>query len=427
MGFSLVKLFAFAMLLAGTAITSPALAQTQTAQIPTLQYPDLDLPPPRDAITIDDGEVQLMPVPNAARYDICVKDAGGGGQCYFRASFTPSQGVKGQDGSLRFFARIPVEKQTTTGEWSAAACLNGNDNSCSNFAPGKRFIVLTRQATATEPAGSAAISNTRTVRFRWTNNPLANDGTQLIILRGDYPPDTNGFVGGNPTVAPPPGISLAVPRGANSYDVTLPPGLTTIRWAVGTCHNFTNANKGRRCSARYTTWRTATVPGFFGFVIMPTFQHARCVNCHAVAAENFQNDPDSNPNGGLPANHPVVTATTNNQSTQNGLGCRSCHTDALLPDQGNVNPGWHAAPAGLDFRNRTLMEHCLAAHFGAGNATSPAAVLSHLTEDKLILWAIGDGRVPVSGGGTRPLAPPGNINTWRKQITVWVNAGMPCN
>lgn len=422
MGFSLVKLFAFGILLAGTTFTSTALAQT--AQMPTLLYPDLALAPPHDAITIDDGEVRLMPVPNATRYDICVKDIGAG-QCYFRASLTPSQGVAGPNGSLRFFPRIPVEKQTTMGEWSAAACLNSNANSCSNFPPGKRFIVLTRQATATEPAGSAAIGNTRTVRFRWTNNPLANDGTQLIILRGDIPPHTNGFVGGNPTVAPPPGISQPVPRGANSYDVTLPPGLTTIRWAVGTCHNFTNANKGRRCSQRYTTWRTATVPGFFGFVIMPTFQHARCVNCHAVAADNFQNDPASNPNGGLPANHPVVTATTNNQSTQNGQGCRSCHTDAFLPTQGNVNPGWHAAPAGLDFRNRTLMQHCLAAQFGAGSSVGDAAVLSHLTEDKLILWAIGDGRVP--GGGTRPLAPPGNIDTWRTQITAWVNAGMPCN
>jgi hypothetical protein len=79
----------------------------------------------------------------------------------------------------------------------------------------------------------------------------------------------------------------------------------------------------------------------------------------------------------------------------------------------------------MDFRNRNDQQLCLSAHFGVGGQGTTQAVLDHLTQDKLILWAIGDGRVP--GGGTRPLAPPGNIASWQATVQAWVNAGMPCS
>jgi hypothetical protein len=47
-----------------------------------------------------------------------------------------------------------------------------------------------------------------------------------------------------------------------------------------------------------------------------------------------------------------------------------------------------------------------------------------MTQDKLILWAVGDGRVP--NGQIRAAAPPGNIATWQSTVQAWVNAGMPC-
>jgi hypothetical protein len=79
----------------------------------------------------------------------------------------------------------------------------------------------------------------------------------------------------------------------------------------------------------------------------------------------------------------------------------------------------------MDFRNRNDQQLCLSAHFGVEGQGTTQAVLDHLTQEKLILWAIGDGRVP--GGGTRPLAPPGNIATWQSTVQGWVNSGMPCN
>jgi hypothetical protein len=52
------------------------------------------------------------------------------------------------------------------------------------------------------------------------------------------------------------------------------------------------------------------------------------------------------------------------------------------------------------------------------------AVLDYMTQDKLILWAVGDGRVP--NGQIRAAAPPGSIATWQSTVQAWVNAGMPC-
>ncbi|MDF0644437.1 MAG: hypothetical protein P0111_10425 [Nitrospira sp.] len=157
----------------------------------------------------------------------------------------------------------------------------------------------------------------------------------------------------------------------------------------------------------------------------PTFLHPRCVNCHAVVAENFQNDPQVNGNGGLPFGHPVTNSTTNNNSMQNGQGCRLCHQDSLLPTQGSINPGWHA-PAGGNFRDDPtgLMGRCL-----SGQGGSPTAV-AHLREDKLILWAIGDGRIPDAQGQPpnrrRPTAPPHDIETWRNAVNAWAANGFAC-
>ena len=48
-----------------------------------------------------------------------------------------------------------------------------------------------------------------------------------------------------------------------------------------------------------------------------------------------------------------------------------------------------------------------------------------MSEDKLVLWAVGDGRVPF--GGTYPTAPPNDIEQWRSLVQEWVSAGLPCD
>ena len=131
----------------------------------------------------------------------------------------------------------------------------------------------------------------------------------------------------------------------------------------------------------------------------PAFRHERCANCHAVEADGFQSDAAHITTRGLPSGHPTVNAATN---------CTSCHTNNLLPSQGNINTGRHAAPASLDFRNRTDAQLCEMARGAA-----PEMVLNRLNQDKLTLWALGDGRRPQGDirFSTGPLPPPSDRAT----------------
>jgi hypothetical protein len=76
----------------------------------------------------------------------------------------------------------------------------------------------------------------------------------------------------------------------------------------------------------------------------------------------------------------------------------------------------------MDFRNKTPAQLC---GMAKNPGTIAGTVLNHLTQDRLILWAVASGRVP--GTATpKPVAPPGSISSWRSQVQAWVDAGMPC-
>lgn len=152
-------------------------------------------------------------------------------------------------------------------------------------------------------------------------------------------------------------------------------------------------------------------PVTFGNTLAETFRHPRCTTCHAVAATDFRRVNDTPP-GVLPAAHPVVSASTD---------CTTCHTPALLPDEGTIAPGWQSAPIAFDFRGKTDAELCAL----ASQPVSGHPPLEHMSEDKLVLWAVGDGRVPF--GGTYPTAPPNDIEQWRALVQQWVAAGLPCD
>jgi hypothetical protein len=130
-----------------------------------------------------------------------------------------------------------------------------------------------------------------------------------------------------------------------------------------------------------------------------------------VAATGFRRVNDTPP-GVLPAAHPVVNASSD---------CTGCHTAALLPVEGTIAPGWQSAPIAFDFRDRTDAELCAL----ASQPVSGHPPLEHMSEDKLVLWAVGDGRLPF--GGTVPTAPPNDIAQWRALVQQWVDAGLPCD
>jgi len=428
----LLALCALFTLIAGT---STAFAQANLAP-PTIVRPMFNSTQPGfDSGWVGSMQVYIRKSVNVSRFRL-VLFREGAGIAYFSKIFRQSEGATegtGPSATIRFVLPIPAAEQGFISRLSVKSC--DNNDQCGNASNSERFLVLPTAPTIAGPPHPSTLPVNRTVTFSWVAPTFAVPGAgpqlpndyQLTILTAA--PEDIGWTSFNPEAVAAPNQSIRLTTGANCpfvpgqsplrrcHTVTLPPGPTAFIWTLAKCATF--PEKGRRCglsSSFRTLNATTAAPVSFLANIAPTFRHARCVNCHAVAPDNFQNDTSTSSNGGLPSNHPVVSAATI---------CASCHTDTLLPNQGAVNPGWHAAPATSDFRNRTDLQLCLMAQFGGGNEPGLAAVLNHLTEDKLILWAVGDGRVP--GGGTRPLAPPGNIDTWRAQVTAWVNAGLPCN
>jgi hypothetical protein len=420
-----------------TVVVAEIVALAQAPPMPpTLVRPNRESTNPGFDISGRTLSVYLNTTAIGNTYKICVRDPGAN-SCYINVEVSKNSGMPMNDGSRKYniSTPIPANRQSTTSEWSARTCTG---NYCGGFAPFKQFFVVPDAPNLTAPAPNAALSNTRTVTYSWTANQAANAGFQLYVLT--RPPEEIGFNLYRPDAfLPIPSESVFIPAGTTSRTLEMTPGQTVIRWSVASCANFQvgNQNPKRRCSDVIPSPRLLTAPAFFGFAIWPTFRHDRCVNCHAVAADNFQNDlpppppgqrlPPENQAGGLPGGHPSVNAKSN---------CAICHNNGLLPTQGSVNPGWHAAPAALDFRNRTIPLLCGFARTGVGGATTANAVRDHLTQDKLILWAVGDGRVPTTPTTTvRPTAPPDSnppntgqeIQAWRQLVNRWVDAGMPCD
>jgi hypothetical protein len=403
-----------------SALVAETVVFAQAPGVPTLVRPSSNSTSPGFDVSGLGMFVQLMPVANVAKYRICVRDVGAP-TCYINLDVPANGGFPMNDGSRKFnlSTGIPANRQSTVSEWSARACTSNNQ--CGAQAPFQRFFVVPNAPTLTGPAANATLTNTRRVTYTWTANQAANAGYQLYILT--RAPEEIGFNLYRPEATlPMPSEAVFIPPGTTSRTLDLAPGQTIIGWSVASCANF--QERGRRCSVTISPFRTLTAPAFFGFVMAPTFRHQRCANCHAVVPDNFQNDVATNQNRGLPSNHQAVNANTN---------CTSCHTNGLLPSEGTINPGWHAE-ANMDFRNRTDQQLCAFARTGAGGATSANAVRDHLTQDKLILWAVGDGRVP-QGRPRLQTAPPDRtppdtaqeIQAWQQLVNRWVDYGMPCN
>ena len=243
--------------------------------------------------------------------------------------------------------------------------------------------------------------------FQWQYTPAAKRYT-LCVKRGS---STSCDVLNASITQPFSGIT---PIPVNSFrpatDLQFGTTLQLI-WTVVACndHGCGPWAANRRLNAPVQAVPPPTTPAVLFSTLAPTFRHARCQNCHAGTPTNFV--AGSVP--GLPAGHQAVNASTT---------CQTCHTNTLLPALGTVNPGWHSPPATMDFRNRTDLQLCEQVKT-LGNADT---VRQHLKEDKLVLWAVGDGRRP---SNTTPLAlaPPGSISGWRTLVDNWVNAGMACN
>jgi hypothetical protein len=77
----------------------------------------------------------------------------------------------------------------------------------------------------------------------------------------------------------------------------------------------------------------------------------------------------------------------------------------------------------MDLRNKSDPQLCDMARNPGSKASTP---LEHLTQDKLILWAVENPRVPPDGR-TLENAPPRSVVSWRAAVQRWDSAGRPCS
>lgn len=285
--------------------------------------------------------------------------------------------------------------------WTVRAC--SSLDTCRMASEFRYSYLPLLNANQSSPATNASVPNRRP-NFSWQQREWAQH--YKVVLQ----PNSGSPASQRVTITPPQGVSGT--SFAPSQDLPASLGNSPV-WFVQACRNFPGGPNdvcgGPRTAGDY---RTVNLGSGFSFSqqLAPTFKHARCTTCHAVAATGFRRVNDRNP-GVLPANHAVVNAQTQ---------CSSCHTSALLPSAGSINPGFQAAPSHMDFRNKSNQQLCSMAKQNVGGHTPQ----QHMTQDKLILWAVGDGRVP---GKTLPTAPPNTIPSWQSLVNQWVDAGMPCD
>jgi hypothetical protein len=326
------------------------------------------------------------PATGATDYRLCLSREANAGACEVETRVA---------GTSVLIPAVPFRGERVS--WFVKAC---NTVGCTSSADRRLIINALPSAILVSPAAGATTA-TRKPTFQWQSVP----GAQTYEIQAYHPSPLQTF-----TIS---SLSSNQTQFTPATDLTL---ANAVYWAVNAC----TVAAGCGSPSTMQQSRTFNLPAAVSFAtdLAPSFRSPRCVNCHAVVATSFARSASP----GLPANHPAVGPTMNTSTTV-ATSCRSCHTDALLPP-GSVNPGWKAPAASMDLRNLTDAQLCLKAQDPGIAGTA----LNHLTQDRLILWAIGGGSLP-AGATMSPVttAPPQSISTWTTRVQAWITAGMPCN
>ncbi|UHQ22988.1 hypothetical protein LVB77_20465 [Lysobacter sp. 5GHs7-4] len=152
--------------------------------------------------------------------------------------------------------------------------------------------------------------------------------------------------------------------------------------------------------------------------VQQVFQHPRCQNCHIPGDQPLQFDQ------GLPHAMGVVRGPDGKGAA--GLPCAACHGESNLPASYGPHappgaPHWQLPPpehkmAWIGLPPKQLCEMIQDKKSNGGRDF--AALLKHVSEDKLVLW----GWEP--GGDRAPVAVP--HAQFVAQFKLWADAGGPC-
>ncbi|MCQ4165581.1 hypothetical protein [Tahibacter harae] len=152
--------------------------------------------------------------------------------------------------------------------------------------------------------------------------------------------------------------------------------------------------------------------------VQQVFQHLRCQNCHIPGDAPLQFD------AGLPHQMGVVRGPAGHGAP--GLPCSSCHGEANPPESYGPNappgaPHWALPPPEKRMVTKDLSAPALCKMIQdkqENGGRDFAALLKHVSEDKLVLWGW-------NPGGNRAPVPVPHAEFVAK-FKTWSDAGGPC-
>lgn len=152
--------------------------------------------------------------------------------------------------------------------------------------------------------------------------------------------------------------------------------------------------------------------------VRQVLQHPRCQNCHIPGNAPLQYDQ------GLPHAMKVERGADGHGTA---LKCSYCHQTSNPPAGYSLHappgaPNWHLPPANMKmvFKDLTSAELCRVLKDPKRNGgKTPAQLLKHVAEDKLVLW----GWEP---GGERTPVPVPHVQ-FVTAFKQWISGDMPCS
>jgi mono/diheme cytochrome c family protein len=152
--------------------------------------------------------------------------------------------------------------------------------------------------------------------------------------------------------------------------------------------------------------------------VRQVLQHPRCQNCHIPGNAPLQYDQ------GLPHAMNVQRGADGRGTV--AMNCSSCHQTRNLPAEYGPRappgaPNWHLPPENMKmvFIDLPSLELCRVLKDPKRNGgKTPAQLVTHVAEDKLVLW----GWEP--GGERAPVSVP--HAQFVAAFKAWVSGGMPC-
>lgn len=180
---------------------------------------------------------------------------------------------------------------------------------------------------------------------------------------------------------------------------------------------------GSLVSAQQSTLRLAGPEALQQWrIVESVLKHPRCLNCHTTTEYTRQTD-ELRP-------HQFRATRGRDDKGPPGARCTTCHQAQNAAGGGPPGvPDWHAAPRSMAWERapgeampsrqlcRTLLDRKK-----NGNRDT-AALLEHMANDKLVLWAWSPGLTP--GGGARTV-PPVSHDAFLKAFKQWSEAGAVC-